>query len=510
MATNVWLNLPILAATGVSSLDGMTGALTLVAGSGISIVDGLGTITISATAPSGTVTSVSVASANGLAGTVANPTTTPAITLSTTVTGVLKGNGTAISAAVAGTDYVIPSGSITGTASNITASSNSTLTTLTALSLPVSQLTGTLQVNQGGTSLATLTANNVILGNGTSAPLFVAPSTSGNVLTSNGTTWISSPPAASGVTTVGAIDTNANSNALFISGSTISTQSASATNPGMVNNTTQSFSGNKTFTGPLAITASSTTALTINSTGLVFDDVNTALGLGLQPATNTAIDIINSSGTSKAIQNTSYGTGSTIPFRGRFARGTSGSPAAAQNGDIMSVLSGRGYGTTQFAAASTGAINIVAAETFTDTSNQTYLQFMATPTASVTASEHARVTATGVTLGPQSSSTDAHSINGGMNVTTRSINSNITLDTTTTDYLVFVDTSGGAITVTLPTPTNGRILIIKDSTGSFGTNNCTIARHASEKIEGLAASKVLQTNWGSSTFTSNGTDWFMI
>jgi hypothetical protein len=58
--------------------------------------------------------------------------------------------------------------------------------------------TGTLGVDQGGTSLTTLTLNNVILGNGTSAPLFVAPGTSGNVLTSNGTTWASTTPAASG------------------------------------------------------------------------------------------------------------------------------------------------------------------------------------------------------------------------------------------------------------------------------------------------------------------------
>ena len=57
---------------------------------------------------SGTVTTVSVVSANGLAGTVANATTTPAITLSTSITGVLKGNGTAISAATAGTDYQAP------------------------------------------------------------------------------------------------------------------------------------------------------------------------------------------------------------------------------------------------------------------------------------------------------------------------------------------------------------------------------------------------------------------
>ena len=57
-----------------------------------------------------------------------------------------------------------------------------------------------LPVASGGTSLTTLTANNVILGNGTSAPTFVAPSTNGNVLTSNGTTWQSTAPAASGAT----------------------------------------------------------------------------------------------------------------------------------------------------------------------------------------------------------------------------------------------------------------------------------------------------------------------
>ncbi len=62
---------------------------------------------------SGTVTSVSVVSANGLAGTVATATTTPAITLSTSVTGVLKGNGTAISAAIADTDYSTPAGTET-------------------------------------------------------------------------------------------------------------------------------------------------------------------------------------------------------------------------------------------------------------------------------------------------------------------------------------------------------------------------------------------------------------
>jgi len=65
-----------------------------------------------------------------------------------------------------------------------------------------SGVTGTLPVANGGTSLTTLTANNVILGNGSSAPTFVAPSTTGNVLTSNGTTWTSAVLPAGGLTYV--------------------------------------------------------------------------------------------------------------------------------------------------------------------------------------------------------------------------------------------------------------------------------------------------------------------
>jgi hypothetical protein len=53
----------------------------------------------------GTVTSVSVASANGFAGTITNATTIPEITLTTDVTGMMIGDGTSISAATAGTDY---------------------------------------------------------------------------------------------------------------------------------------------------------------------------------------------------------------------------------------------------------------------------------------------------------------------------------------------------------------------------------------------------------------------
>lgn len=57
---------------------------------------------------------------------------------------------------------------------------------------------GTLSVANGGTGATTLTSHNVILGNGASAVGFVAPGTSGNILTSNGTTWTSAAAVSGG------------------------------------------------------------------------------------------------------------------------------------------------------------------------------------------------------------------------------------------------------------------------------------------------------------------------
>jgi hypothetical protein len=82
-------------------------------------------------------------------------------------------------------------GSALPVASGGTGSTSTTYVNLT------SNVTGTLPVANGGTGTATLTANNVILGNGTSAPTFVAPGTTGNLLTSNGTTWLSTAAAPS-------------------------------------------------------------------------------------------------------------------------------------------------------------------------------------------------------------------------------------------------------------------------------------------------------------------------
>jgi len=59
--------------------------------------------------------------------------------------------------------------------------------------------TPNISVAQGGTGVATLTANSLLLGAGTSDVTFAAPGTSGNVLTSNGTVWASAAAAGGGL-----------------------------------------------------------------------------------------------------------------------------------------------------------------------------------------------------------------------------------------------------------------------------------------------------------------------
>lgn len=82
----------------------------------------------------------------------------------------------------------IGNGSNALTAANIT---GGTITNVT-----ITSLVAPLAVNSGGTGLANITLDSVMVGNGTNAVKVVAPGTTGNVLTSNGTTWLSQAPAA--------------------------------------------------------------------------------------------------------------------------------------------------------------------------------------------------------------------------------------------------------------------------------------------------------------------------
>lgn len=136
----------------------------------------------------GTVTSASVVSANGFAGTVATATTTPAITLTTSITGVLKGNGTAISTAVAGTDYVTPSGTETLTNKTIAYGSNTltdvvgvtatqTLTnkTLTAPVIATISNTGTLTLPTSTDTLVGRATTDTLTNKTLTSPTLTTP-----------------------------------------------------------------------------------------------------------------------------------------------------------------------------------------------------------------------------------------------------------------------------------------------------------------------------------------------
>ena len=107
------------------------------------------------------------------------------------------GARSSLSAAVLGANNDITS--LTGLTTPLSTSQGGTGTSSTTFANLTSNVTGTLPIANGGTGATSLTANNVLLGNGTSALQVVAPSTSGNVLTSNGTTWTSSASQSIGI-----------------------------------------------------------------------------------------------------------------------------------------------------------------------------------------------------------------------------------------------------------------------------------------------------------------------
>jgi hypothetical protein len=84
-----------------------------------------------------------------------------------------------------------------------------------------------------------------------------------------------------------------------------------------------------------------------------------------------------------------------------------------------------------------------------------------------------------------------------------------TLTAADSNKIYLVDTSS-ARSFQLPSPAAGLIYTIKDATGQAATNNISILRAGSEQIEGIAATKLLQTNWGCFKIVSDGTNWFIV
>lgn len=145
---------------------------------------------------------------------------------------------------------------------------------------------------------------------------------------------------------------------------------------------------------------SSSTVLT-TSTGLLYD--GSTLTLSKQtttqsPVSGSAAQFVGLDANPLRLTFDTHNNSSTsgTAFMGRRSRGTAGTPLALSSGDDIISFNGRGYGTTGYAAASTGLIVFKANQTFTDANMGTYGSIYTTADNSVTAAEALRVTGAGV------------------------------------------------------------------------------------------------------------------
>ncbi len=235
----------------------------------------------------GTVTAVSVASSNGFTGSSSGG-ATPAITIATSVTGVIKGNGTAVSAAVSGTDYsagtsalstgILKSTTSTGALTIAVAGDFPTLNQNTSGS--AASLSATLAIGSGGTGQTTQTAafdalqpmttgGDIIYGGASGTGTRLANGSSGNVLTSNGGTSAPSWQAPGAATIKMAI---------------ISEQQTSGTNGGTATNGVQTRTLNTLVDPNSIVTSLSTNQFTLPAGTYYIDGAAPARSAGVHRA----------------------------------------------------------------------------------------------------------------------------------------------------------------------------------------------------------------------------------
>lgn len=225
-------------------------------------------------------------------------------------------------------------------------------------------------VAQGGTGANTLTLNNVLLGNGTGALQVVAPGASGNILTSDGTTWASS--ALTGITvgdtSMTITDTGANGTITFKNDNVESLKLSSSGYLGLKAssiNQLMTIGGAKTYGTP------------------TYDQNITLYG----PADDFPFFITQAYGGSVASEAGSFAI--------RRNRGTLAAPTVTQSGDVFGYFLGQGYNSTlaQFSGAQFYFEQSGAA---TASGNPTDIVFLSNDGTNRTGTERLRITSEGV------------------------------------------------------------------------------------------------------------------
>jgi hypothetical protein len=443
--------------TAIAVAYGGTGTATpsLVQGTNVTITGTWPNQTINASGGgggSGTVTDMSIVSANGLAGTVATSTTTPAVTLSTTVTGVVKGNGTALSAATAGTDYVAPGGAL-GTPSSGTA------TNLTGLPLTTG-VTGLLPVANGGTGTATpsLVQGTNVTVTGTWPNQTINASSSAQVYpgagiaNSTGTAWGTSY-TTTGTGTVVALDTSPT----FVTPALGTPSALVGTN----------------ITGTAAGLTAGNVTTNANLTGAV-TSVGNATSLGSFSSANLLGALTDETGTGSAV----FATSPTLvtPILGT---PTSATLTNATGLPIATGVSGLGTGVATFLGTPSSA-NLISV--VTDETGSGVLVFNNTPALT-------NPTVTNYVETPYSA------------------NSSTAITLALTNGTVQIITLTGNATITMPTATSGKsfiMLLKQDATGSRTVTWTTV------KWPGGTAPTITSTASKQDiySFFADGTNWY--
>ncbi len=270
----------------------------------------------------GTVTSVSVASANGFAGSVATPTTTPAITVSTTVTGLLKGDGTAISAASAGTDYEVP------------------LTFATGLARSTNTITSNISTGVSG-------GQTIYGGTAANDDLTIEGTTSGTKATSYVLLQSSGGNVGIGTTTPGfALTLGSGRSFGFVNGSSISSVNNTVTNT--LSSQLQFNNNNITFVTDFTDSSSS---MRLGIDGLGIGTASNANRLGVNGAATVGASYV----------------GTTAPSNGMIIQGNLGVGINSASEVVTIGTAGSKAGTMSLAGATSGKILVVVPSVATGT-----------------------------------------------------------------------------------------------------------------------------------------------